>query len=106
MMIIAVRVISSSAAAAVPPSHSLTLLPSLPPAGTITVYEFIKAMRELGLKAQPQYIIPVFNSIDKDGSGAIELKELERLLKDSVKKMPVLQDPAAAAEKGGKKGKK
>ena len=103
MTIIVVRVSSRRAAVALR-SHSLT--PSLPPAGTITVYEFIKAMRELGLKAQPQYIIPVFNSIDKDGSGAIELKELERLLKDSVKKMPVLQDPAAAAEKGGKKGKK
>lgn len=52
--------------------------------GKISVFEFIKAMRELGLQAPPQEIVPVFNAVDRDHSGFLELREFERHLRSSV----------------------
>lgn len=60
--------------------------------GSISVFEFVKAMREMGLDSPPQAIVAVFKSIDKDNSGAINFKELERLIRGSMKQHPTLEE--------------
>ena len=50
--------------------------------GVVTKAEFRKAMPLLGLKDVPKKDIDaVFDSFDPDGSGELEMKELEKLLK-------------------------
>ena len=58
--------------------------------GQVSVFEFIKAMREFGIEETPNAIVAVFNSFDKDKNGMIEYKELDRLLRGSVAKHPKL----------------
>ena len=59
--------------------------------GQISVFEFIKAMRELGLESQPQSLVAVFKAIDRNHDGSIAYAELNRLLRESVANQPVLK---------------
>lgn len=59
--------------------------------GKVSVFEFIKAMREFGIESPPNAIVAVFNSFDKDRDGHIEYKELDKLLRTSKEKHPKLE---------------
>ena len=58
--------------------------------GSISLVEFVKGMRELGLDAPREAVAAVFVSIDTDSSGTIEFNELHNLLVRSVQTHPVL----------------
>jgi len=72
--------------------------------GKVSVFEFIKSMRLLGLEAPPQAMVAVFNSIDKDKSGSIDYRELDRLLRNSVKTHPTLEEVKQPLMKPPSKG--
>ena len=59
--------------------------------GSISLVEFVKGMRELGLDAPREAVAAVFVSIDTDSSGTIEFNELHNLLVRSVQTHPVLE---------------
>ena len=69
--------------------------------GQVSVFEFIKAMREFGIEETPNAIVAVFNSFDKDKNGMIEYKELDRLLRGSVSKHPKLVELKDSPLKSG-----
>jgi len=53
--------------------------------GTIDATEFVRAMGEFGLKDVPaNHLSAVFNALDLDGSGALNVKELEKIMRASV----------------------
>ena len=49
--------------------------------GTVSKAEFVRSLPELGLKATQEEGGALFDTFDPDGSGTIELKELEKLLR-------------------------
>jgi len=49
--------------------------------GTITIDEWRKAMKQFGCDVAPVEIDALFNSFDPDGSGSIEYRELNKLLR-------------------------
>jgi Ca2+-binding EF-hand superfamily protein len=77
--------------------------------GKVSVFEFLKAMREFGIDSPPNAIVAVFNSFDKDGDGYIVYKELDKLLRASKEKHPKLSElkshplkkPSGPPQKGG-----
>ena len=65
--------------------------------GSVSRHEFAKAMAALGYDGQPEDIDCVYDSLDPDGSGSLEYKEMNALLKRSVEICPALK-PGAAGE--------
>ena len=65
--------------------------------GSVSRAEFARAMQALGYVGLPEHIDLVYNSMDPDGSGSLEYKELNALLKRSVAINPALK-PGAAGE--------
>ena len=59
-------------------------------------------MRELGLQCEPHHLVAVFETLDADGSGALEYKEFERLLRASRAAQPTIAAPAARPRARGK----
>jgi len=73
----------------------------------ISVFEWIKAMREMGLEAPPPAIVAVFNSFDTDKDGYLNYKELDKLLRASKSKHPKLREVKSQPLKNpAKKSKK
>ena len=75
--------------------------------GKISAAEFVKAMEQLGPQLQKigaNDITAVYRSLDLDNSGGVEYKELDRLLRTSIKKHPKLAEVASEPLKGGTKG--
>lgn len=66
--------------------------------GSVSMVEFVKAMREIGLQAPTDSIAAVFHSFDPDHSGSIEYQELHNLLVRSVQKHPRLEPLKTKAE--------
>ena len=64
---------------------------------TVSKAEFAKAMKALGYEGPPEDVDAVFDSMDPDGSGSLEYKELNSLLRRSVELDPSLK-PGAAGE--------
>ena len=65
--------------------------------GSISRSEFAKAMAALGYDGHADDVDLVYDSMDPDGSGSLEYKELNALLKRSVELSPALR-PGAAGE--------
>ena len=52
--------------------------------GTVSKAEFVRSLPQLGLQATKEEGSALFDTFDPDGSGTIELKELEKLLRNRV----------------------
>eukprot|EP00964_Phaeocystis_antarctica_P124064 scaffold87760_cov54-Phaeocystis_antarctica.AAC.1 len=52
--------------------------------GTVSKAEFVRSLPQLGLQATNEEGGALFDTFDPDGSGTIELKELEKLLRNRV----------------------
>jgi Ca2+-binding EF-hand superfamily protein/pimeloyl-ACP methyl ester carboxylesterase len=59
--------------------------------GCVTMREFMKAMRDMGLDAPDEVVASLFLSMDEDGSNTIEYEELHNLLVRSVQNHPDLE---------------
>ena len=51
--------------------------------GLVNRAEFLKAMRNLGLRLSDEEVCALFTRCDPDGSGTVDLREFSKLLRES-----------------------
>ena len=59
--------------------------------GFVTMREFVRAMRNMGLDAPNEVVAALFTSMDENSSGVLEYEELHDMLVRSVQAHPVLE---------------